>query len=761
MNLSELSSGKRARIVHIGGSGSLKRRLTEMGFVRGVEILVVKNAPLRDPIEYKIMGYEVSLRRHEAHTIEVELIDGESAQTPQPNQQPNPPATEEEQSEKSEKKIIKVALVGNPNSGKTTLFNFISGLNEHTGNYSGVTVDSKTARIEYEGYTIEISDLPGTYSLSAFSPEERFVRDYLINEQPDYVINVVDATNLERNLYLTTQLLEIEQPTIIALNMYDEFRISGNRLNTSKLGHLLASPVIPTIGRRGQGVAQIFDKIIHYRTKSPRRVTYTQEIELLVENVTKEISPINTSGFPDRYAAVKLIEGNEKPIEITAEQHERLNKAKRKIETLYNESCETLIAEGRYAFVNGALKETYTKNPETTTSKSIKIDTVLTNKYLGLPIFFAMLWMVFYATFTLGEYPMGWIEHGVEMLQNFLDNLIPQGAVNDLIINGIINGVGSVIVFLPNILILFFFISLMEDTGYMARAAFITDKLMHKIGLHGKSFIPLIIGFGCNVPAIMATRTIENRENRLQTMLITPFMSCSARLPVYILITGTFFPGNAANMLFLTYLVGILLAIGSSLLFKKTLFRGKETHFVMELPPYRIPTAMSTIKHMWNKGGQYLQKMGGIILVSVIIIWALGYYPNQGGKYEGSSYLEQVGKTIEPAIEPLGMNWKMGIGLISGVAAKEVIVSTMSVTYNTDGNLGERLQAETTPDGKPVWTTAVALSFLAFVLIYFPCVAVVSAIRREAGAWRWSLFMVAYTTTLAWLVSFVVYIIFK
>lgn len=768
MKLSELISGERARIVHVGGSGSLRRRLTEMGFVRGNEILVIKNAPLRDPIEYKILGYAVSLRRGEAFNIEVEPIT-EQTTSSKPElktceQHINANAYEIPhfvRNDKSNNQAIKVALVGNPNSGKTTLFNFISGLNEHTGNYSGVTVDSKIARVEYEGRTIEIADLPGTYSLSAFSPEEKFVRDYIINEKPDYVINIVDATNLERNLYLTTQLMEIEQPTILALNMFDEFMMSGDRLNTSKLGQLFALPVIPTVGRRGQGVAQIFDKIINFRAKDPRKITYKHEVERLVERVTETISKENTTSYPDRYVAIKLVEGSESFIEISDDQVEQLQKAKRKIEILYNEQCETLMAESRYAFVNGALKETYTKEQKNKKSKSLRIDNVLTNRFLGLPIFFAILWGVFYATFTLGEYPMNWIESGVQALQSMLSGVVPDGAMKDLLVNGIVNGVGSVIVFLPNILILFFFISLMEDTGYMARAAFITDKLMHKIGLHGKSFIPLIIGFGCNVPAVMATRTIENRENRLQTMLITPFMSCSARLPVYILITGTFFASNAANILFAMYLVGILLAVGSSLLFKKTLFRGKDVHFVMEMPPYRIPTALSTVKHMWNKGGQYLQKMGGVILVSVVIIWALGYYPNQGGVLPGESYLERVGKTVEPVIRPLGFDWKMGIGLIGGVAAKEVIVSTMSVTYKTDGNLGDHLKGERDDQGKPIWTTAVALSFLAFVLIYFPCVAVVSAIKRESGSWKWALFMVSYTTTLAWIVSFLVYQTFK
>lgn len=760
VKLSELKDGQHARITAMTGNGSLKRRLTEMGFIRGSEIETIKYAPLKDPIEYRLMGYEVSLRRSEADKIEVEILN-----PPYPihaYQPPTIPISETEQGAINESKpFIKVALVGNPNSGKTTLFNFISGLNEHTGNYSGVTVGAKTAIVQYEGCAIEFADLPGTYSLSAFSPEEKFVRDWIVTHKPDYVVNVVDATNLERNLYLTTQLMEIEQPIILALNMFDEFRQSGDKLNIPLLGKLLASPVIPTVGRRGHGVAQMLDKIVHYRSKSPRRVIYNPETEALIERTTEIVETQNKTDYPSRYAAIKLIEGNENLVKLEPEQRSNLDKALAKIENLYHESTETLMAESRYAFVNGALKEVLEKAGTPKSNRSIKIDTLLTNRILGLPIFFAILWFVFYSTFTLGEYPKEWIEAGVGFIKEWTESVMADGALRDLIANGIIDGVGSVIVFLPNILILFFFISLMEDTGYMARAAFITDKLMHRIGLHGKSFIPLIIGFGCNVPAIMATRTIENKQNRLQTMLITPLMSCSARLPVYLLIIGAFFPDNAANVLFLTYLTGIILAIISSLLFKNTIFRGKETHFVMEMPPYRIPTWVSIVKHMWNKGGQYLQKMGGVILVSVVIIWALGYYPNQGGKYEGSSYLETIGKTIEPVIEPLGFNWKMGIGLMTGLAAKEVIVSSMSVTYNTDGNLAERLQSEVNEDGTLVWNTAVAMSFLAFVLIYFPCMAVISAIRREAGAWKWAIFTMVYTTGLAWIVSFTVYTLFS
>lgn len=926
MKLSELRSSQRCEIIAVEGRSTLRRRLMEMGFVKGQQILVVKNAPLKDPIEYQIMGYEVSLRRAEAEMIRVRIVEenatnsnsecesktndfGRSAPEPKAilrrskpvvdvqqdvtpehdvvivneskcnseipdvsaskgyafevrdvpasehgmalsgkaeyrpthsdvasqhktafsNQmkcaseatdvsaleyeaiKPDKPehdavmsdmgergathsdstselktlahhrtrskyesgrnaSAEADETEAKSARVIRVALVGNPNCGKTTLFNTLSGLNEHTGNYSGVTVDVKTARLTHRQYTIEVADLPGTYSLSAFSPEEKFVRDYLTNICPDVVINVVDGSNLERNLYLTTQLIDLGQRSIMALNMYDEFLKSGDRLDKPLLSSLLGMPIIPTESRRARGVPQLLEAIIS-ETESVRkedqapRIAYQVEIERLIERISEKLTPENTPvPYTPRYVALRLIESGENLAQLDAPLTERVAQASRRIAQTYNQDLETLMAESRYGFISGALRESYTPARRTERDRSTRIDQMLTHRIFGLPIFLGILWLTFYATFTLGEYPMGWIESGVDLLKGLLQGVMSDGALKSLLINGVMDGVGSVIVFLPNILLLFFFISVMEDTGYMARAAFITDKLMHKIGLHGKSFIPLIMGFGCNVPAIMATRIIENRENRLQTMLIAPFMSCSARLPIYILITGTFFPDNGANVLFMIYLTGILLAIVSSLVFKKLLFKGKDVNFVMELPPYRIPTMISTVKHMWNKAGQYLQKMGGIILVAVVIIWALGYYPNNddGKREDGElSYLETIGHAIEPVIAPLGFDWRMGISLATGVAAKEVIVSTMSVIYHTDpddsSRLSEKLEQDTLPDGQPRWNKAVALSFLAFILIYFPCIAVVAAIRKESGAWIWAIFTMVYTTALAYGVSFVVY----
>lgn len=741
MKLSDIENGEVVRIVAIRGNSSLLHRLSEMGFITGQRIKVVKNAPFQDPIEYQIMGYEVSLRREEAEQIEVtrerplivpptDLIHP-ADQRQSIYQQLTP--IREVQSR------ITVALVGNPNCGKTSLFNHVAGMNEHVGNYSGVTVQSKEASIEFEGYTITFVDLPGTYSIADFSPEERVVADYIHHQRPDIIINVVDATNLERNLYLTTQLIDMGERVILSLNMWDDFLHSGDHLKQKVLSKLLGMPIVPTIAKRGRGIAALLDQIVKSYTDpcsfEGKWVNYPDEIETFIEK----------SEASTRYDAL-----------LQAETDPTLDKL---YQRTYDTSVQAAIATARYAFVSGALKECYTQARRAITTPSSKIDNVLTHKYWGLPIFIGILYLTFYATFTLGGYPMEWIENGVAWLRELVNESLPMGAFKDLIVSGIIDGVGSVIVFLPNILILFLFISIMEDTGYMARAAFITDKLMHRIGLHGKSFIPLIMGFGCNVPAIMATRTIENKGNRLQTMLITPFMSCSARLPVYILIVGTFFPGNEGNMLFAIYLAGIVLGIITSLILKNVFFRKSHAHFVMELPPYRIPTARSTVKHMWNKGSQYLKKMGGVILIAAVIIWALGYFPN-GSNDDGTpkkSYLQTVGHAIEPVIAPLGFDWQMGVSLMSGVVAKEVVVSSMSVIYNTpdsdnpEHDLSSILRADNN------WNTSVALSFLTFVLIYFPCIASVSAIGRESGTWKWAFFTVVYTTGMAWLASFLVY----
>jgi len=825
MLLSELQNGEYGIIVKVKGRGAFRKRITEMGFVKGKKVIVVKNAPLKDPIEYSIMGYEVSLRRSEASLIEV-ITPNEAKHILHAQTESHQLVTYTEPEiidtgVKELSKTINIALVGNPNAGKTSIFNHLAGAREHVGNYSGVTVDSKNAKFKYKGYTINITDLPGTYSLTAYTPEEVFVRRFIHEQNPDIVINVVDASNLERNLYLTTQLIDMDIRVIVALNMYDELMEKGDRFDYTMMGKLLGIPFVPTVGSKGKGLDKLLDTTINVYADKDKitrhiHVNYGEEIEksiLSIQNEIKKNAAI-TITYSSRYLAIKLLEKDKVADKLLRNEpnYEEIRyqteKEISRLENLFHEDTETLITDAKYGFIAGALKETYKESSHKKRLVTEQIDAILTHRLLGFPIFIFLIWLTFYTTFTLGKYPMEWIELGVDWISNTISTYMASGPLKDLLVNGIISGVGSVIVFLPNILILFLFISLLEDTGYMARAAFIMDKLMHKIGLHGKSFIPLVMGFGCNVPAIMASRTIENRNNRLVTMLITPFMSCSARLPVYILILGAFFPEHAGNLLFAIYFTGIMLAIGTALLFKKTIFKADDLPFVMELPPYRMPTLRSTLIHMWHKGSQYLKKMGGVILVAVIFVWALGYYPrnvNYSKDYnaeielitqqiasanlpqptvdslnraihqkrlemeaerQSNSYLGRIGKFIEPAIRPLGFDWKMGVSLLSGVAAKEIVVSTLGVLYQTDpdsdsAGLAQKLRNETHQSGmltgKVVFTKVTALAFLIFILVYFPCVAVISAIKNESGSWKWAIFTIIFTTSLAWILAFVVY----
>lgn len=820
--LSELSSGEKGYVIKVKGRGAFRRRLTEMGFVKGKEITVIKNAPLKDPIEYSILGYNLTLRRAEASNIIVSskqpVINSDAIRILEPDLL-NAEAIE---NFREKGRVINIALVGNPNAGKTTLFNHFSSSNEHTGNYSGVTVDSKTARVDFNGFILNLSDLPGTYSISAYSPEELYVRDYIINEVPDVVVNVVDASNLERNLYLTSQLIDMDIKVVLAFNMYDEVEKSNDKLDYKFLAKLLGIPIIPTVGAKGKGINNLFEKVVSlYNDQEPVyrhiHINYGEEIEKSINKIQGKIKvPGNyeiTDKVSSRYAALRLLEtdkhihnylkyaGNYNAIKVTA-QKEVL-----RLKELHSEEPATLITAAKYGFISGALKETYVPGKKEKKTTSEVLDGFLTHKFIGFPFFFLFLWVMFGSTFTLGQYPMTWIENGIALLSDFIGTYMPEGSFKDLLIDGIIGGVGGVIVFLPNILILFMFISFMEDSGYMARAVFIMDRLMHRIGLHGKSFISLIMGFGCNVPAIMSTRTIEDRNNRLLTILINPFMSCSARLPVYLLVVGAVFPTSRGTILFSIYLLGILMAVVMALLFKKVIFKSEGTPFVMELPPYRMPTLRSIIKHMWSKGSQYLKKMGGVILLASVILWALGYFPrttkhspellNKKAEVEAvlnntvnvsqnnlllleeelseiekqleaerlkDSYIGRIGQGIEPVIKPLGFDWKMGVSLLTGIAAKEVVVSTMGVLYQAEEgeeqNLVSKLRDETYDSGdkkgQKVFSPLVAITFVVFILIYFPCVAVIAAVKKEAGSIKWALFMMLYTTTLAWMVSFVV-----
>ncbi len=790
--LSDLKQGESGLITKVKGRGAFRKRITEMGFVKGREVTVVKAAPLQDPIQYKIMGYHVSLRQSEARLINMTSAGEPDNHHGSMPEEPGYIGTVEEETRRNDfgdrGKTIDIALVGNPNSGKTTLFNIASGSHERVGNFSGVTVDSKEAGFRHAGYLFNITDLPGTYSLTAYSPEELFVRTHITEKIPDIVVNVVDASNLERNLYLTTQLIDMDIRVVIALNMYDEFQQTGNQLDYHALSKLLGIPVIPTVSSKGTGISELFDQIIEvFEDRSPVvrhvHINYGPELERSIRRIQEVIwlDKSLTDRISSRFYSIKLLEKD--TAVLTSLQSslqysaiiEESEKEILRLETLFKEDSATLATDAKYGFVAGALKETMhvAEVREPSKSPSERIDTLLTHKYLGFPMFLVFLWVMFQSTFSLGEIPKHWIDLLVAEIGSKLTTALPSGPARDLLVDGIINGVGSIIVFLPNILILFFFISLMEDSGYMARAAFIMDKLMHKIGLHGQSFIPLIMGFGCNVPAIMVTRTLKDRNDRLLTMLINPFMSCSARLPVYILIAGAIFPDHAGSVIFGLYITGIVLAILISLVFKRFLFKSQEAPFVMELPPYRMPTHSVILSHMWEKGKQYLSKMGGIILIAVILIWTLEYFPG-GNKLSPderlqNSYIAQIGRAIEPAIAPLGFDWRMGVSLITGAAAKEVVVSTMGVLFGSNHYherrnakpLGVQLQQATYQngprEGQKLFTPVAGISFLLFILIYMPCIAVVATVNRESGSWKWALFLITYTTALAWLLSFTVF----
>lgn len=815
MRLSELRTGEKGVIVKVLGHGGFRKRIVEMGFIKGKTVEVILNAPLKDPIKYRLLGYEISLRRQEADMIEV--VSEQEARTMQ-----NPyhgsitedvpvPESELVALAKGKRRTINVALVGNPNCGKTSLFNIASGAHEHVGNYSGVTVDAKEGFFDFQGYHFRIVDLPGTYSLSAYTPEELYVRKHIIEETPDVIINVVDSSNLERNFYLTTHLIDMNVRMVIALNMYDELEASGNKLDYTQLSQLIGVPMVPTVCRRGEGVDKLFHVIIgiyeggdflsqkgeirseiledlrdwhktyvpdhefgsHKEEEDARprgymrhiHINHGPELERSIEEVKKAISQNEDirHKYSTRFLSIKLLE-NDREIEnfiSTLPNGKEIiairNKETLRIRKVMNEDSEQAITDAKYGFITGALKETFTDNHLEKEQTTRVIDSIVTHRIWGYPIFFLFLYIMFEGTFVLGDYPMQGIEWLVDQLGNLIRNNMAEGPLKDLLIDGIIGGVGGVIVFLPNILILYFFISILEDSGYMARAAFIMDKIMHRMGLHGKSFIPLIMGFGCNVPAIMATRTIEDRKSRLITMLVNPLMSCSARLPIYLVMIGAFFPNCASFMLLCIYTAGILLAVIMARIFSKFLVKGEDSPFVMELPPYRMPTSKSIMRHTWEKGAQYLKKMGGIIMIASIIIWFLGYYPRHDAhesvaEQQENSYIGQIGKAIEPVIKPLGFDWKLGIGLISGVGAKELVVSTLGVLYTNEGdvenvNLSDRI---------PI-TPLVALAYMLFVLIYFPCIATFAAIKQESGSWKWAIFAAGYTTGLAWLVAFTVF----
>ena len=772
MRLSDLKTGETGIIVKILGHGAFRKRVLEMGFVKGRPITAILSAPLRDPIKYSLMGYEISLRRSEARLVEVVPIKDSDANNLPDFTHLNVVADEDDFSREYRglSHTINIALIGNPNCGKTSLFNIASGAHEHVGNYSGVTVDAKRGRFEYGGYKFNIVDLPGTYSLSVYSPEELYVRRYLKDEMPDVIVNVVDASNLERNLYLSTELIDMDRSMVIALNMYDELLNTGATLDYDTLGNMIGVPVVPTISRTGDGVEALFNRIIEVyegRDKSVRHVHVNlgSDIEAgvrVLKDFLKQDKSIEAH-FSPRYLAIKFLERDrevEQLLKDTASDYQTLielrDKEARRIERLYEEDITSAIANEKYGFIAGALAETMTEKEKDVAQSTRQIDALVTSKLFGFPIFFAIMFFIFWATFQVGSYPMSWIDAGVKLLDGWISNIMDDGPLKSLIADGIIGGVGGVIVFLPNILILYFFISFMEDSGYMARAAFIMDRMMHKIGLHGKSFIPLIMGFGCNVPAILATRAIESKSSRIITMLINPFMSCSARLPIYLLLAGAFFREYAAIVFFGLYILGVLVAILTAKILRKFYFKADETPFVMELPPYRMPTMKTSLSHMWDKGAQYLRKMGGIILFASIIVWALNYFPHHDAvadtpseivansspeiNPETDSFLEMMGKAVNPIMEPLGFHWRATVAIVAGIPAKEIVVSTLGVV-----------------DGTNEFSIASALSFMVFVLLYCPCIASITAIIKESGSWKYGAFSVLYNTLVAWIAAFIIY----
>lgn len=776
MRLSELKTGEIGVVVKILGHGAFRKRVMEMGFVKGRPVRVLLHAPLHDPIKYGIMNYEVSLRTSEANMVEVVKID-DPAQIQRLESSGTLEVREEaERIVRDEHRSINVALIGNPNCGKTTLFNTLSGATEHVGNYSGVTVDAKIRVFEYGGYTFRLVDLPGTYSLSTYSPEELYVRRYLRDYTPDVIVNVVDSTNLERNLFLSTELIDMDRRMVIALNMYDELRDGGGVLDYEMLGGMIGVPMLPIVARDGEGVSKLLDTIIEvYNDVQPNvrhvHVSLGADTEAAVRILIDRLknTPGIGSSFSPRYLAIKLLEGDrEAEVLISScEECDDILRQRDELRThlteLHDEDMPSQVASAKYGFIAGALAETMSHEAVDARETTRLVDKVVTNKLLGFPIFFAIMFFIFWATFFLGQYPMDWIESAVDGLSGFVNDKMPDGPLKDLIADGIIGGVGGVIVFLPNILILYFCISFMEDSGYMARAAFIMDKVMHRIGLHGKSFIPLVMGFGCNVPAIMATRAIESHSSRIITVLINPFMSCSARVPLYVLLIGTFFSAHAALVFMGVYMIGILAAVVTARLLRRFCFRKEETPFVMELPPYRVPTMRSSLRHTWGKGKEYLKKMGGIILVASIVVWALNYFPlGNADAPEKDSYLETMGKVVEPVMEPLGIGWRGTVAALAGVPAKEIVVSTLGVLYTDDeatsaAKLGARLEAVNPKTGKPDFGPAEALSFMVFILLYCPCLATVTAIARECESWGWALFSMLYNTVVAWGVAFIVY----
>lgn len=698
------------------------------------------------------------------------------------------------------------ALAGNPNCGKTTIFNDLTGARQHVGNYPGVTVEKKEGNLKYKGYEIKVVDIPGIYSLTAYSIDEIIARNFIVEEKPDVVIDIVDTSNLERNLYLAVQFMELKVPLIIALNMADIAEKQGLKIDRESFSRVLGVPLVFTVATKSQGLNELLDEVIKMvETKAKPEegvIDYGKEVHLELDKLKNILAQDKelTKNYPSEWLSLKLLE---RDAEVTKRVRDSLysdkimtqvEKSITQLKNIFGDSPEAIIADRRYGYISGACREAVKKNPEERQILSDKIDQVLVNRVLGLPIFLTLIWLLFNFTFKLSGPLMGFIEMGQGWLGNLFGGLLPDGsAIQSLIVDGIIGGAGSVLIFVPIIFLLFLAMALLEDTGYMARAVFIMDKLMHKIGLHGRSFIPMLLGFGCTLPAIMATRTIEDKNDRFVTMLVVPFISCGARLPVYALLVGAFFTEQiSGNILFSLYILGMVVAILMAKILRKYLFKGEAAPFVMELPPYRIPTIKGLLMHMWERGVIYLKKAGTIIFVGVLIIWVLSnfpWFPNYSKDYDTlieqaqnneeivtqlenerafekleMSYAGKMGKAIAPIFKPLGFDdWKLSVGLVGGFVAKEIVVGTLGTLHSVgeadeeSENLRQKLQSQTRPDGSKKFNPLVAYSIMIFVLLYIPCIAVIAAVKRETNSWKWPIFMVFYTTGVAWIASFIVY----
>jgi ferrous iron transport protein B len=771
-------------VVSISGGDEIKKRLLSMGFVPSAVFQVLSSGS-HGPVTVMIKGTRIALGRGIAGNIHISEKEGNG------------------------KKELVVALAGNPNSGKTTIFNSLTGQRQHVGNYPGVTVETKEGICSYKNYTIRIIDLPGTYSLTPYSMEELVSRNFILNENPDVVVDVLDCSNLERNLYLATQFMEMQVPLILVFNKSDLTTLRGEKVDVNILSNLLGAPIVETIGHKGIGMERILETIVDVAEKCivARKVTigYGKELELEIEKIEallQDSRPL-VEKYNLRWLAVKVLEkdsairddisksaGNAEKIFSTAEKSGQI------IKNIFGDSLETIMADKRYGFISGAHREASVLTVDDRHTVSDQIDRILTHRIIGIPFFVAVMWLIFYLTFSLGEYPVHWIELAFKSAGDFLGRNFPDGPLKSLLADGIIGGVGGVVSFLPSIMILFLGIAFLEDSGYMARAAFIMDHLMHKIGLHGKSFIPLLIGYGCTVPAYMASRTLESRKDRLITMHITTFMSCNARIPVYVLIIGTFWPEHSASVMFALYFLGATIAIISAKLLRKARFRGESAPFVMELPPYRMPTLKGMFVHMWDRAWMYLRKAGTLILGFSVLLWFLTGFPKdqefqsahakkmeeyrsaldkgqmdrkafdaaaekagheKAAEELGYSFAGRAGKMIEPLLRPLGFDWKTSVAVFSGFAAKEIVVSTLGTFYSVESASGDSEPLREHLRKDPAFTPLVGLSLMVFILLMFPCVSALAVFYRESGSLQEVLFQMTYTTALAWIMSFIVY----